>query len=177
MSQQATIMGMAKAPASVRAAEGSRLPAALRAVMRTDAGLAPVLLRLTLAAVIFPHGAQKALGWFGGYGIEGTMGFFGSMGIPALFGALAIAAEFLGPIGLATGLLTRVAAFGVASVMAVAMLMVHAANGFFMNWFGSQPGEGIEYHLLALGMSVAVMVLGGGSASADRALAGGRSDR
>jgi putative oxidoreductase len=105
------------------------------------------------------------------------MGFFGSMGIPALFGALAIAAEFLGPIGLAAGLLTRVAAFGVASVMAVSMLMVHTANGFFMNWYGSQAGEGIEYHLLALGMSAAVMVLGGGSASADRALAGGRDGR
>jgi putative oxidoreductase len=157
--------------------QAGRLSAALRAVMRTDAGLAPVLLRLTLAAVIFPHGAQKALGWFGGPGIEGTMGFFGSMGIPALFGALAIAAEFLGPIGLATGLLTRVAAFGVASVIAVSMLMVHAANGFFMNWYGSQAGEGIEYHLLALGMSAAVMVLGGGSASADRALAGGRDGR
>jgi putative oxidoreductase len=177
MSQQATIMGMAKAPARERAAEGSRLPAAVRAVMRTDAGLGPVLLRLTLAAVIFPHGAQKVLGWFGGYGFEGTMGFFSSMGIPALFGVLAIAAEFLGPIGLATGLLTRVAALGVASVMAVSMLMVHAANGFFMNWFGNQAGEGIEYHLLALGMSVAVMVMGGGSASADRALAGGRDGR
>lgn len=175
MSQQATIMGMAKAQG--RTAEGSRLPAVVRAVMRTDAGLAPVLLRLTLAAVIFPHGAQKALGWFGGPGFEGTLGFFGSMGIPALFGVLAIVAEFLGPIGLATGLLTRVAAFGVASVMAVSMLMVHVPNGFFMNWFGNQPGEGVEYHLLALGISAAVMVLGGGSASADRALAGGRGGR
>lgn len=172
MSHQATMAGTAtKAPA--RAGEAGRLPAGLRTLMRTEARFAPLLLRLTLAAVIFPHGAQKALGWWGGYGIEGTMGYFASLGIPAVFGALAIAAEFLGPFALAAGLLTRVAALGVVGVMAVSMLMVHVPHGFFMNWFGNQAGEGIEFHLLALAISAALVVTGGGAASADRAIAGG----
>lgn len=130
------------------------------------------LLRLTLGIVMFPHGAQKMLGWFGGYGFSGTMGFFTQqMGIPTVFAFIAILAEFAGSLGLITGLLTRVAAFGIASVMSVAILTSHLGNGFFMNWYGNQKGEGFEYHLLALGIAVAVMIRGGGAASADSKLA------
>ncbi|MBC7693488.1 MAG: DoxX family protein [Methylotenera sp.] len=133
------------------------------------------LLRLTLGLVMFPHGAQKALGWFGGYGFSGTMNFFTQrMGIPAVFGVLAIAAEFLGALGLITGLLTRIAAFGIALTMAVAILTAHLPNGFFMNWYGTQKGEGFEYHLLALGLAVAVIIRGGGAASIDARLSGKR---
>lgn len=123
-------------------------------------------LRLILALVMFPHGAQKMLGLFGGYGFTGTMGFFTGMGIPAVFAFLAIIAEFAGPLGLASGLLTRVAAAGIAVNMAVATT-VHAGNGFFMNWFGNQKGEGIEYHILALGIAIAVIIRGGGAYSVD----------
>ncbi len=102
--------------------------------IRTTADTTPLVARVALGAVMFPHGAQKALGWFGGYGLSGTMGFFtGQMGIPAPFAAAAIAAEFLGAIGLVTGTLSRVAAFGIACVMAVAVLTVHLKAGFFMN--------------------------------------------
>ena len=126
------------------------------------------LLRLTLGIVMFPHGAQKMLGWFGGYGFNGTMGFFtGQMGIPAVFAVLAILAEFAGSLGLISGLLSRVAAFGIAANMTVAILTSHLSNGFFMNWYGNQTGEGFEYHLLALGIAIAVMVRGSGSASVD----------
>jgi putative oxidoreductase len=158
------------------AALGSRrqTAAASRGIFQSLVGTAndvgPTILRLMLALVIFPHGAQKALGWFGGYGIGGTLGFFGSMGIPVVFGLLAIAAEFLGAIGLAVGLLSRVAAFGIASTMVVAILTVHAQNGFFMNWAGTAKGEGFEYHLLVLAMTLVIMVKGGGKASLDRAL-------
>src|SRR2546421_1591345 len=112
------------------------------------------ILRLVLGIVFFIHGAQKALGWFGGYGFSGTMGFFThQLGIPAPLAFLAICAEFLGGIGLIVGLLSRVAAFGIACNMLVALFMVHRHFGFFMNWVGSQKGEGFEYHLLALAIA------------------------
>lgn len=125
------------------------------------------LLRVTLGVVMFAHGAQKVFGWFGGYGFEGTMAGLTGMGIPALFAFLAIVAEFFGGLGLVVGLLTRIAAFGVATVMVVATLMVHTQFGFFMNWTGSQKGEGFEYHLLALAMSMALMARGAGAGSVD----------
>ena len=75
---------------------------------------------------------------------------------------LAIAAEFLGSLGLITGFLSRIAAFGIAVNMIVAVKMVHGANGFFMNWFGNQKGEGFEYHILAIGLALIVMIYGAG---------------
>jgi len=129
------------------------------------------ILRLTLGVVFFAHGAQKALGWFGGYGFSGTMGFFtGAMHIPAPLAFLAICAEFLGGIGLLVGLLSRVAAFGIACNMLVAVVMVHRHFGLFANWAGDQKGEGIEYHLLALAIALAIMMKGSGAFSIDRAL-------
>lgn len=142
----------------------------LQALVRTGNDVAPTIIRLTLALVFFPHGAQKVLGWFGGPGFSAEVSAFGSMGIPTLFAVLAIAAEFFGAIGLAVGLLSRVAAFGIACTMAVAALMVHLPNGFFMNWFGNQKGEGFEYHILVIAMALVVMVKGAGKASLDRAL-------
>ena len=137
----------------------------------TDGTLIPLVLRLTLAVVMFPHGAQKALGWFGGHGLRGTLGYFGSQGIPLPLALLVIAAEFLGPLGLVLGLLTRVAAFGIACVMVVAILTVHAKIGFFMNWQGNQKGEGFELHLLALGIALALIIGGAGLWSVDAVIA------
>jgi putative oxidoreductase len=142
----------------------------MRNFLKTQDDVVPLILRVLLAIVMFPHGAQKALGWFGGYGLAGTMQFFTGMGIPAVFAALAIAAEFLGSIGLFLGLLTRVAVFGIAVNMVVAIMLVHSANGFFMNWTGQQKGEGFEYHLLAIAICVALMITGGGKLSLDRVL-------
>jgi putative oxidoreductase len=115
----------------------------LRKLINTDNSIATAIFRLVLGIVFFAHGAQKILGWFGGYGFTGTMGFFtGTMHIPAFFAFLAIAAEFLGGLGLILGLLTRVAAFGIAMNMLVAIATVHHQFGFFMNWTGAQKGEG-----------------------------------
>src|ERR671919_319119 len=139
-------------------------------LLQTDSGVVGFILRITLAVVIFPHGAQKALGWFGGHGFKGTMKYFTDSGIPTGFALLAIAAEFLGSLGLAVGLLTRVAAFGIACVMLVAIVTVHWANGFFMNWYGNQKGEGFEYHLLASGIAITVIIVGAGAWSLDGAL-------
>jgi len=82
----------------------------IRKLIATDNDTATTILRLALGVIFFAHGAQKMLGWFGGYGFTGTMGFFtGVMHIPAVFAFLAIAAEFFGGLGLIFGLLTRVA--------------------------------------------------------------------
>src|SRR5260370_39406721 len=117
------------------------------------------MLRLVLGVVFFAHGAQKALGWFGGYGFSGTMGFFTQvMHIPGPFAFLAICAEFLGSIGLIVGLLGRVAAFGIACNMVVAVAMVHRHFGVFVNWSGTQKGESIEYHLLTFAVALAIMI-------------------
>src|ERR1017187_9477413 len=131
------------------------------------------LMRLVLGVVFFAHGSQKMLGWFGGYGFKATMGFFTQTAqIPAVFAFLAIAAEFFGGLGLLVGLLTRIAAFGITVNMLVAIMTVHLPNGFFMNWTGQQKGEGFEYHLLVLAITVALMIRGAGAFSADRALTG-----
>jgi putative oxidoreductase len=144
----------------------------LQLLLNTNSSFGPLIARLTLGIIMFPHGAQKALGWFGGHGFAGTMQFFtGTMHIPAIFAFLAIAAEFAGALGLIVGLLSRVAAFGVASVMVVAIVTAHASNGFFMNWFGNQKGEGFEYHLLAIGLALVVMIQGAGKASLDGLIA------
>jgi putative oxidoreductase len=144
----------------------------IRKLFATDDSAAIAILRLMLGVVFFAHGAQKMLGWFGGNGFSGTMNFFtASMHIPAPFAFLAISAEFFGGLGLLLGFLTRIAAFGIAVNMLVAIAAVHGANGFFMNWTGSQKGEGFEYHLLVLAITAFLMVSGAGAYSIDRAIA------
>lgn len=139
-----------------------------KCLIETKEDLSALILRIILGIVFFPHGAQKALGWFGGHGFSPTIAFFtDKMHIPLIFALLAVAAEFLGPIALVAGFLTRVAALGIASVMAAAIYMVHGSFGFFMNWGGTQKGEGIEYHLLALAIAIALVIKGGGSFSLD----------
>ena len=139
-------------------------------LLATRNSLPLAIIRLVLGVVMFAHGAQKLLGWFGGYGLSGAMGFFAHLGIPAPFGYLAIAAEFCGGLGLILGFLSRIAAFGVLCNMAVAVLTVHINNGFFMNWGGTSKGEGYEYHLLAIAMALAVIIGGAVAPSVDRAL-------
>ena len=144
----------------------------LHKLFATDDSIAAAILRLVLGVVFFAHGAQKMLGWFGGFGFSGTMGFFtGAMHIPAPLAFLAIAAEFFGSLGLILGFLTRIAALGIATNMIVAILTVHVANGFFMNWTGTQKGEGFEFHLLVLAIAAFLVIRGAGAWSVDRAIA------
>jgi putative oxidoreductase len=142
-----------------------------RKLLATSNDWTLTLLRLVMGLVFFAHGAQKALGWFGGYGFSATMGFFTQMmHIPAPFAVLAICAEFLGGLGLIFGALSRIAAFGIAVNMTVAVLLVHSQFGLFMNWTGQQKGEGFEFHLLALVIAIVLIVRGGGAYSVDQAL-------
>jgi len=143
----------------------------LRRLIFTTDDTAALVLRVMLGAVFFPHGAQKALGWFGGYGFTATVQHFtDTLGVPYILVLLVIAAEFLGSIGLIVGFLTRLAAFGIFCVMTGAIGMVHWQNGLFMNWSGNQAGEGFEYHLLAIAITLALMLKGGGKGSIDKFL-------
>jgi putative oxidoreductase len=144
----------------------------LRKVFQTDNDYLLTIVRVVAGVVFFAHGAQKVLGAFGGPGFSATLNGMERLGIPAPFALLAIVAEFFGGLGLIVGLLSRVAAFGIFVEMAVAIAKVHGAFGFFMNWTGTQRGEGFEFHLLALALLVVVMVRGAGALSLDRLIAG-----
>ncbi len=142
-------------------------------LLQTSGSLGPLILRVSLAVVMFPHGAQKIFGWFGGSGLAATMASLtDKMGIPAPLAFLAIVTEFLGPIALFFGLLTRIAAFAIGFDMLVAAVLVHVHFGFFMNWLGKQKGEGLEYDLLLWGIALALLCQGAGTLSVDRAIAG-----
>jgi len=149
----------------------------LRKLLHTKNDAVLAIVRLVLGVVFFAHGAQKMLGWFGGYGYGATLGFFEHNGIPAVFAFLAIAAEFFGGIGLLLGLLSRVAAFGITCNMLVAIATVHHRFGLFMNWTGQQKGEGFEFHLLALAITFLIMVRGAGALSLDRLLSRSLSEQ
>jgi putative oxidoreductase len=142
----------------------------LKRLMATSDDVSFTILRLVLGVVFFAHGAQKMLGWFGGFGFHATMGSFAHMGMPAPVALLVICTEFFGGLGLIIGLLTRIAALGIGGEMIGAIFMVHLANGFFMNWMGNQKGEGLEYHLLVIAMAAALLLRGAGAFSLDRAL-------
>lgn len=142
----------------------------LERILATTSTNRNLVLRLVLALVVFPHGAQKLLGWFGGYGLTGTMGYFtDTMHIPYVLGFLVVLAESVGALALAAGLFTRVAAAGIGASMLGAMLLVHAKSGWFMNWFGTFPAgtEGVEFFLPLLALSGVLVVEGAGRASVD----------
>ena len=145
----------------------------LSRIIQTSNDLGPVIIRVMLGLVIFPHGAQKLFGWFGGPGFEATMTRMTEVGgIPTVFAFLAIMAEVLGSLGLIVGFLTRIASFGVTVVQVFAVILVNGSNGFFMNWTGSMPAgsEGYEFQILSIAMGVAVLIMGAGALSADRLL-------
>jgi putative oxidoreductase len=143
----------------------------MKKIFQTNDNRTATILRIVLGIVMFPHGAQKLLGWFGGYGFNGTMGFLtGTAGLPWILAFLVIVIEFFGALALIFGFATRIVAAGVISLFAGIIFTSHAANGFFMNWAGNQQGEGYEYHLLIIGMAIALLVSGAGKWSIDYAL-------
>jgi putative oxidoreductase len=172
MAQEMDVSGL-KTRMDGRAASSQEAGVELRGVLSrlvaTSDSVWPAILRVSLGVIMMPHAAQKTLGLFGGYGVAGTMGFFTTkMHLPAVLAALVIVAEAAGALGLVLGLFTRVAALGIASVMIGAIVTTHLPNGFFMNWFGNQAGEGYEYHLLVLAIVAAILLGGGGRGSVDR---------
>jgi putative oxidoreductase len=125
--------------------------------------------RLALGFVVFPHGAQKLIGWFGGYGFNGTMGFLtGPAGLPWIVALLVILIEFFGSLLLIFGFATRFAAFCIIALFAGVVISTHTYTGFFMNWYAvPKKGEGLEYFIRLFGLAVIVLINGGGKASID----------
>jgi putative oxidoreductase len=141
-------------------------------LFRTNGGVSSLVLRLVLGVIMFLHGSQKVLGWFGGMTLPQSFHMFThQMHIPAPLAGCVFAAEFLGGIGLVVGFLTRIAALGIAADMIGAVYLVHWKFGLFMNWFGNKKGEGFEYHLLVIAMCIALIINGAGVLSIDRAIA------
>ena len=142
----------------------------LRSLFKTDQDFAVFIARISLGIVLLPHGLQKLLGMFGGPGFTDTVDFFVGSGIPYFVAVLIILGESFGALGLILGFLSRLCAIGITIIMLGAVFMVHLRNGFFMNWFGDNAGEGYEYHLLALGLALVVLIKGGGRWSVDGAI-------
>lgn len=133
---------------------------------------AAFIARLFPAIVVFPHGAQKLLGWFGGNGFSASMnGLTGHADLPWIIALLVVIIEFFGPLFLALGFLTRVAAFAIGAEFIGIVIKAHIHNGFFMNW-GQElnKGEGLEFFILLFGLVIIALILGGGRASVDAAL-------
>ena len=141
-----------------------------KAFLRTDNSPAQLFIRIALGVVILPHGAQKVLGWFGGPGIEKTLQAFAAMGFPTWATGCLMILETLGAVMLILGFITRLWALGLGVSISICMYLNHLQHGFFMNWFGSQKGEGFEYHLLVIGICLALLLRGGGMISVDRGL-------
>lgn len=142
----------------------------LTVLAKTDGSVTQALLRVTLALVLLPHGAQHLLGWFGGYGFSASVDFMNSgLGIPVPLAAAGILLEFFGPLALIAGVASRLIGASLGVFMAVAA-STHLSNGFFMNWFGTMPAgtEGFEYHLLAIAIAVAIAIKGAGAFSVDQ---------
>ena len=140
----------------------------LKAFVRTDNSPAQLFIRLTLGLILFPHGTQKVFGWFGGSGYLATIETFSSMGIPAWATILLIVVEVAGSVLLILGFFTRFWAFAIGLSVTACMYTNHLQNGFFMNWSGKLQGEGYEYHLLIIGVCLALLIRGGGLMSIDR---------
>lgn len=143
-----------------------------KALLRTDNNMGSIFLRLALGIVMFPHGAQKVLGLFGGPGYEKTVEMFTTkMHFPVYAVILLMITEFVGSLCLITGLFTRVFALAIGISMAICAYGNHIQNGFFMNWMGNQKGEGFEFHILVAGIALALAVKGGGAFSIDKMIA------
>nr|WP_295870495.1 DoxX family protein [uncultured Chitinophaga sp.] len=141
--------------------------------LSNDDSWAGLILRLTLGLVLFPHVAQKLFGWFDGPGLRGELQYMTTKaGLPVWVAVTAITVECVGAFLLLTGTGTRFAAAGLFGLFIGMILVVHAPNGFFMNWFGKVPSgaEGFEYHLLVLGICIVLMIQGGGKYALDKLL-------
>lgn len=137
-------------------------------IVKTTQNWGATTVRFALGIVLFAHGAQSMLGWFGGFGLKATIEFLSThMGLPAFIGFVVICIQFFGSLMLLLGLLTRVAALGVFGIF-IGMATYHFDYGFYMNWSGANAGEGFEYHILVIGMCLMLIISGGGAFSVDR---------
>jgi putative oxidoreductase len=123
---------------------------------RPAVDVALLVARVLVGIVFVAHGAQKLFGAFGGPGLAAVVQQMGPLGYLVTIG------EFFGGLGLIVGFLSRFSAASLSVIMLGAIFRVHARHGFFMNWFGKQAGEGFEYHLLAIGVLLPILIAGPG---------------
>lgn len=143
----------------------------LETILRTGTDWSPLVLRLTAGLLMLPHGLQKTFGLFGGYGFTATMAYFTkTMHLPAWLAFAVIVIESLGAVCLAAGFATRLWSMAFIAVMVGAIVTTNLSHGLFMNWYGTQAGEGYEYHLLMIGICLALLMEGGGRLSIDQLL-------
>jgi putative oxidoreductase len=140
-------------------------------ILKTDAHFSGPALRLSLGMVLLAHGCQLLLGWFGGYGFDATMQYLmENNGLPWLVSFMVIALQFFGALAILAGVATRLFSFAVLILFIGMIVTSHLDYGFFMNWYGTQKGEGYEYHILVLGMAAGLAFSGAGAYSFDRYL-------
>lgn len=163
-----TLQGMPYTPRVPASAGGGDL--VFQKLLQTSNDITLTFCRLIVGIVFFAHGAQKVLGWFGGFGFSATVAAFAKFGMPAPLVYFIMFVELVGGLGMIFGLLSRLAGLGIVALMFGAIGMVHIHMGFFMNWYGNQKGEGFEFHLLAIALAVLILVRGGGALSVDRAI-------
>lgn len=139
-----------------------------RTLVKTNPNIGFSIARMTLGLVIFPHGAQKLLGLFGGYGYSATIEMFTTqMGLPSSVAFSVIMIEFFGSISLVLGLFSRFWAISLAGMFTGIIITTQLEHGFFMNWYGNQAGEGYEYSLLVIGLALSIVFNGSGKWSID----------
>jgi putative oxidoreductase len=137
-------------------------------ILATDSSWIPTLVRIILGIIFFAHGSQKVFGWFGGPGLRQTLRTLKEyVGLPAIIALAAVGTELVGGMALILGFLGRISALGIAVNMLAAIFIVHGKYGLFMNWFGDRKGHGIEYHLLAIALSIVIIAEGSGAFSLD----------
>lgn len=137
----------------------------------TQGGWGPLILRLTLGIVLFPHAAQKLFGWFDGPGLQGEMQYMTThVGLQPFIAVIAIAIECLGTFCILLGIWTKITSIAIFFLFIGMIVVDHASHGFFMNWFGKMPAgaEGFEYHLLVLGICLTLIIQGGGKYSMEK---------
>jgi len=145
-------------------------------IFNTNNDWTGLVIRLSIGLILFPHGAQQMLGIFGGCGFSGTIGFLtGTLHLPWPIAFLVIIIEFFGSIALVTGFASRLWSIAIVVIFIGTIFTAHIGNGFFMNWYGTQKGEGFEYALLVIGLSIATLINGSGKYSIDNIIFEGKN--
>jgi putative oxidoreductase len=140
----------------------------IQKIIKTNENWGQLIARLTLGLVLFPHGAQKMLGLFGGYGFTATIeALTNQMQLPWLIAFLVIIIEFFGAIFLIIGFANRIWSLAILFLFVGIIFTEQIQHGFFMNWFGAQQGEGYEYSILVIGLAISILINGAGKFSID----------
>jgi putative oxidoreductase len=143
----------------------------LSILYKTNEHTSGLIMRITLASVMLPHGCQLLFGWFGGMGFSASMDYFTQAeGLPWVVGCMVILLQSLGSVFILAGFLSRFFAFAMTCLFIGMVVTSHWQHGFFMNWMGNQGGEGFEFHVLAIGLSLGLLASGSGAYSIDASL-------